>query len=593
MHSISVTWLELFFDLAAVVATHNIVVPVEHHASFESLQKYALFIILLWFTWHQTSLAVNLSNKRRFEAGELSLGAEQWLGWVKVSSILTIMAFVTMMSNSAARDNNAQFYACWCLSNVVATWDAAYQDYKFKGQLQAWQVASALGPITLAAFSITGNIFDHNWATSAILAFFLLTMSGLYYGASKYDTAVADEAVALEIYDDGAAPFSISSIVATLLALASGRSQRAMPYFVNFDLMDKNHLVERYGLFVILLFGEGVTTASNALPDFSLYYELSSATIGLSICAFAVPVFSWGLYFASAPKNFKRLPEQEMGATRANLLYSYNHIGIMISWPLMPAGYAHLIAQVADKSAHDDPGGKEGHRFLSSVESSRNVQAAKLLICLSTAAFLAFSGALVALGQDPSLDASGRGTGGHHRSKRSDDIQGRKLFKVSKKMTRTKRARRFSPRTRGLVRASLGLTLAAASVLSCFIGADEEPWPAESWGYVAPLVLVLSAWVETRPVPRESEGADQISHGGHDDDDADSAADYDVENGPGTTDGAKQEMMLTPPPPSSLRASVSSETTDQYSYLGGDDNDDEKNHCEIRVPSRTRARVCE
>ena len=71
-------------------------------------------------------------------------------------------------------------------------------------------------------------------------------------------------------------------------------------------------------------------------------------------------------------------------------------------------------------------------------------------------------------------------------------------------------------------------------------------------------------------------GADQITHGGHDDDDADSAADYDVENGPGTADGAKQEMMITPPPPSSLRASVSSGATEEYSYLGGDDNDDEQ-----------------
>ena len=85
MHAVSVTWLELFFDLAAVVATHNVATPVEHDATFKTFASYWLRVILLWSVWHSASMTVNISNARRrvrnvARARGATIEAEQWLG---------------------------------------------------------------------------------------------------------------------------------------------------------------------------------------------------------------------------------------------------------------------------------------------------------------------------------------------------------------------------------------------------------------------------------------------------------------------------------------------------------------------------------
>jgi low temperature requirement protein LtrA len=70
MHAVAVTWLELFFDLAAVVATHNTATPLEHGISLSILVSYFLRSVLLWWSWHSVSLTVNLGNQRRFKVND-------------------------------------------------------------------------------------------------------------------------------------------------------------------------------------------------------------------------------------------------------------------------------------------------------------------------------------------------------------------------------------------------------------------------------------------------------------------------------------------------------------------------------------------
>lgn len=120
MGRVSVTWLELFFDLSVVLAVHNVAVPMEKTITIESSFSYVLRIILLWFIWHFMSTTVNLSNKRRFfERGSEDLGADTWLGWRETLCIVFTMCFVTLMSNAAYVDNNAYYYGYFCLAEIA------------------------------------------------------------------------------------------------------------------------------------------------------------------------------------------------------------------------------------------------------------------------------------------------------------------------------------------------------------------------------------------------------------------------------------------------------------------------------------------
>jgi hypothetical protein len=145
MH-ITVTWLELFFDLSVVIAVHNIAVPVEEEVpttisvcrsqshtvvclqlSFPVIVSYWLRIVLMWAIWQATSFNVNISNNNRAQRravrasdrGASLYGADQWLGWGQVIAVVTTTALITLMSNSALVSNDNHYYAYYCLAAIV------------------------------------------------------------------------------------------------------------------------------------------------------------------------------------------------------------------------------------------------------------------------------------------------------------------------------------------------------------------------------------------------------------------------------------------------------------------------------------------
>ena len=120
-------------------------------------------------------------------------------------------------------------------------------------------------------------------------------------------------------------------------------------FIANMKQMDKPHLVERYGLFVILQLGEAVAVASNALPPNAGPRALATAG-----AAFVTAALGWGLYFSAHPFGFQRLPPSS-GAF-AVLSYSYNHIFILAALPALAAGFARAVEHAASL---DEAGGGE------------------------------------------------------------------------------------------------------------------------------------------------------------------------------------------------------------------------------------------
>jgi len=138
MHAVSVTWLELFFDLATVVATHNIAVPIEHDISFTTLASYWLRVLLLWSIWHAMSWTVNMSNTRRrlrniARTQGATITASQWLGWAETLAVLGATGFVTLMSNAALNDDDNLYYAYYCFASVVVGTRAVYNKFAVVG----------------------------------------------------------------------------------------------------------------------------------------------------------------------------------------------------------------------------------------------------------------------------------------------------------------------------------------------------------------------------------------------------------------------------------------------------------------------------
>jgi len=84
-------------------------------------------IVLMWTVWLSTSLNVNLANKDRGTRYAASLrdesvgsreldGANQWLGWRQVATVLVTTALITLMSNAALTSDDNFYYAYYCLA---------------------------------------------------------------------------------------------------------------------------------------------------------------------------------------------------------------------------------------------------------------------------------------------------------------------------------------------------------------------------------------------------------------------------------------------------------------------------------------------
>jgi hypothetical protein len=245
-----------------------------------------------------------------------------------------------------------------------------------------------------------------------------------------------------------------------------------------------------------------VSSTSNAIPD-----KASLLVSTTAVASFLTACLSWGLYFAVEPDKFQRLPSGE-GAVLHTVLFVLAHVGLISCLPLLATGFSRIVEHTVHKTGDRD------------VEIGTSAYATKLLLCLSAAGFLFFSGTLVSLGVDgnDNDDDDDNDSGGHDDEEEEDDdgnvhydtdnIDKPKpcgdnrsrsmsvasvaaVFRASRR-----RSRLLTPAQRGAARGCMGLALTLFAGLSFL--PENALMPLEVWAFLVPAFFALSAFVETR-----------------------------------------------------------------------------------------------
>lgn len=289
MGRISVTWLELFFDLSVVLAVHNVSVPMESNMSLVSTLSYMLRVSFLWFIWQFMSTTINLANKRRsLQSNNAEVGVDAWLGWRETLCVILTTCFVTLMSNAAYVDNNEYYYGYFCLAEVSVLIDAYYQFAKYQEMINVPVNVDAkhlirkvgfpsVSLVALAILAFAGYIKITESAIYTIFTCFviswLVVLVKAHMGDLKYTPSAIPRKTMVEQWKEHQDHDSlVTSVYAKSSRLSSGTKSGASD---RMSVLDKEHLQERYGLLTILLL------VSLSLP---LYLIPRSSCLYLSCC---------------------------------------------------------------------------------------------------------------------------------------------------------------------------------------------------------------------------------------------------------------------------------------------------------------------
>jgi low temperature requirement protein LtrA len=158
--------------------------------------------------------------------------------------------------------------------------------------------------------------------------------------------------------------WSLSIVVGTpgaylLWALALGielavrlREQATAPRVDDQPRFDAAHLVERFGLFVILALGEGVVQIAAALAG----TERSATVVATAVVAFGILAGLWWFYFDFASESigaaFEAHPDREFALGRD--VFVFGHFGLVGAIVALSAGFGQVIAAAATGAAFTD-----------------------------------------------------------------------------------------------------------------------------------------------------------------------------------------------------------------------------------------------
>jgi len=259
-----VTWLELFFDLFFVVGVSQLSYPLLGPVEPSRLPTYALLFIPLWWTWISFTV-----YQERFETEGLDQRLFTFL-------FMAPVAGMSVFARNALGDGASGFAGSYLLGRllIVFLWGrAALHNPRFR----------RVGWIYVSGFSLSALCFLLSFAAS---------------GPSRYTLWAAGLAA------DLATPW------------LTIKDQAKLPRFAT------SKLIERYGLFVIIVLGEVVVGLVTGL---SQNHDGTAASLGLAALGLAVGFGLWWIYFDYIAR---RPPVRHFHIT---ILWSYLHMPLVLA----------------------------------------------------------------------------------------------------------------------------------------------------------------------------------------------------------------------------------------------------------------------
>ncbi|MFJ9543840.1 low temperature requirement protein A [Streptomyces sp. NPDC101225] len=287
-------WLELFYDLLFVVLVAQLAHPLLEHPQWQAVLRLLVLFLPAWWMWVGSTLYTNLTGEAE---------AERRLDVVAQMAILVVMAGA---ATQAAHGHPALFAGAYAASRLEVVAFRVLAGRRWPAGGANWQL------IVSAAL----------WAASIFLdppAAYLLWALGL----------------AVEIVPWLAGRPGGSSLRARLV---EGR-------------VESGHLVERFGLFMIIILGEGITQIVTAITA----NDVAASALITGLAAFAVVAVLWWLYFdfgsSAAEETLNARPEETFRLIRS--VFMIGHFLPVVTLLALAAGLGGLV----NSAAQDHPAG--------------------------------------------------------------------------------------------------------------------------------------------------------------------------------------------------------------------------------------------
>ncbi|MCI2415791.1 low temperature requirement protein A [Saccharopolyspora sp. K220] len=278
-------WLELFYDLLFVVLVAQLAHPLVDHPTWQSGLGLLVLFLPAWWVWVGSTLYTNLTGE---------IGAERRIDVLVQMAILLVMAGA---ATPAAHGHPAVFAGAYAASRLAVL---AFR-LAVRGK---WPAGGANWPLLLSAALWAGSI------ALAPPATYLLWLAAL----------------AVEI-----APW--------LLGTRSGSPLRRRLVSGGVEI---SHLVERFGLFMIIVLGESIAQIVAAIAD----ADAAPPAVITGLAAFAVVAMLWWLYFdfgsAVAERTMSARREDAFRLTRS--IFLIGHFLPVVSLVAFAAGLGGLVA---------------------------------------------------------------------------------------------------------------------------------------------------------------------------------------------------------------------------------------------------------
>jgi len=281
-HGRKATWFELFFDLVFVVAVAQLAGSFSHHYDWVGAAVFAFGFLSMWWCWLGHTFFAT-----RFDE---DTPQQRWLG---LAQILTVV---------------------WM----------AYGVSDYNGE-RAWVFASGLAAFKLLLALAYALCWRWRGARGLILSYATLYLAQAFLWAAS---VVMPPDVRWVLWGFA---FALDLVSPWLVAR---HTHQVPPH--------PEHLPERFGLFTIILLGEGMAATIHALDhSATLTAHGLSAAVGGALLTFMV----WMGYFDRTRAHQER-EVNDPGAGRNLRLWAYAHVALYLGVASLAAGTVYLATQI-------------------------------------------------------------------------------------------------------------------------------------------------------------------------------------------------------------------------------------------------------
>jgi low temperature requirement protein LtrA len=283
----SATWLELFYDLAFVVAVAVLGSRLSEAEDFAGIASFAGYFLLIWWLWASHTFYAD-----RYDTDDL---AYRILATVQLAAVAIIAASLS----AGPAESSFRFAVGYTIARVVLLvmyWRARRHVEVTRRLVNGYLVGFGLG----AAF----------WAVS------IFAPEPLRFGLWSAGLAI-----------DLATPWVMR------------KEQALVP-------LDVSHLPERFGLFTILVLGESIAATVFGLG----HVEWAPPSTFAAVMALVVATALWWLYFDNVEGMVVRRDPNAEHDWRPTV-WIYSHLGIGAGLVMVAIGLEHAILEAGHEFA--------------------------------------------------------------------------------------------------------------------------------------------------------------------------------------------------------------------------------------------------